>query len=171
MKIKKQKWNVAKVIFIAIACCCAWAFEQYKSNLPLDNNEVELVKCVDGDTARFLINGNEETVRFLAIDTPETVKPGTPVQPYGKEASDYTCNILTNASEIKLEYEEGNQTDKYGRGLAWIFADGELVQENLISEGYGKVAYLYGDYRYTSDLQRAETLAKENRLGIWSEEE
>lgn len=171
MKRKKQKRSVQKVIFIAVVCCCVWAFEQYKSNLPLDNKEVELVKCVDGDTARFKINGKEESVRFLAIDTPETVKPNTPIQPYGKEASTYTCDILSNAKNIKLEFEESNQTDKYGRGLAWVFADEELVQKSLITKGYGKVAYLFGNYKYTDDLQAAERIAKENRLGIWSEEE
>ena len=71
-------------------------------------------KCVDGDTAYFLVNENEIKVRFLAIDTPESVSTNVSEQPFGKEASDYTCNKISNADEIVLEYEK-NKTDKYGR--------------------------------------------------------
>lgn len=165
---KKTK-NIYKTLICVFVGISVWGYDQFKSNQPLDSKAVELVRCVDGDTARFMVNGVEETIRFLAIDTPETVKPGTPVQPYGKEARDYTCNILTNASEIKLEYETKNQTDKYGRSLAWIFVDGELLQKNLIHKGFGKVAYLYGDYKYTDELKNTEIIAKESNLGIWSD--
>ena len=67
-------------------------------------------KCVDGDTAYFLVNENEIKVRFLAIDTPESVSTNVSEQPFGKEASDYTCNKISNADEIVLEYEK-NKTD------------------------------------------------------------
>ena len=49
-----------------------------------------------------------------------------------------------------------------------MFVDDELLQEQLIQKGYAKVAYLYGDYKYTSRLQEAEKKAKAERLGIWS---
>ena len=66
-----------------------------------------------------------------------------------------------------MEYEK-EKDDKYGRCLAWVFVDDELLQEQLIQKGYAKVAYLYGDYKYTSRLQEAEKKAKAERLGIWS---
>ena len=55
--------------------------------------EVKFSKCVDGDTIRLKINGQKKRVRLLAIDTPESVTPDKPVQAYGKEASNYTCNF------------------------------------------------------------------------------
>ena len=135
---------------------------------PLTSQEgVQLSKCTDGDTAHFMIDGKDKTVRFLAVDTPETKKPNTPVQPYGKEASNYTCSLLEDADEIRLEFED-EKTDKYGRYLAWIFVDDELLQEKLIQKGYAKVAYLYDDYKYTDKLQKAEKKAKAERIGIWS---
>lgn len=130
-------------------------------------NEVSFKSCVDGDTAKFTIDGEQQTVRFLAIDTPETVKPNTPVQPFGKEASEYTCSSLKSAKSIRLEYEDSNGTEKYGRKLAWVFIDDSLLQQDLITKGFAKVAYLYGDYKYTNDLLAAERTAKDSKVGIW----
>lgn len=133
---------------------------------------VTLEKCVDGDTARFqLSDGTVIKTRFLAIDTPESVHPTKEVELYGKDASEYTCNRLTNAKEIKLEYDGSSEKiDKYGRTLAWVFVDGELLQRQLVDIGYAKVAYLYGDYEYTETLQEIEEQAKTSKKGIWSEE-
>lgn len=131
--------------------------------------EVKLSKCVDGDTARFMIGKKEYSTRFLAIDTPETKHPKRGVEPYGKEASDYTCRMLKKAKKIVLEYDPNStKEDKYGRKLAWIFVDGELLQKQLVKRGYAKVAYLYGDYKYTNTLKIIEKKAKVEKIGIWS---
>jgi len=72
---------------------------------------VTLNKCVDGDTAWFNLNNETIKTRFLAIDTPESTNK---IEEYGKEASSYTCNLLTNASVIEIEYDENSdKTDKY----------------------------------------------------------
>jgi len=69
-----------------------------------------------------------------------------------------------------LEYDsDSDKTDKYDRHLVWVFYDDNFLQEELISLGYAKVAYLYGDYKYTTDLQNIEIVAKSNKIGIWSE--
>lgn len=131
---------------------------------------VKFSKCVDGDTAKFLLNGEEITVRFLAIDTPETKHPTKGVEPYGKEASDFTCNIITNAESIYLEYDNNSdKIDKYNRYLAWVWVDDNLIQKELVKQGLAKVAYLYGDYKYTNELKKLETEAQENKLNIWSD--
>lgn len=133
---------------------------------------VTLEDCVDGDTARFR-TANDEVIkaRFLAIDTPETVHPTTGEEPFGKTASEYTCESLTNAEEIKLEYDaNSDEEDNYGRKLVWVFVDETLLQNSLVSKGYAEVAYLYGDYKYTATLEESEKQAKASKLGIWSEE-
>ena len=81
----------------------------------------------------------------------------------------YTCDALSSAKEIRLEYEK-EKDDKYGRCLAWVFVDDELLQEKLIRKGYAKVAYLYDEYTYTGRLQKAEKEAKERELGLWDKE-
>ncbi len=131
-------------------------------------SEVQLEKCIDGDTAHFLVDGNDTTVRFLAIDTPETKHPTKGEEPFGQEASEYTCSVLQKATVIELEYDEGSdRADKYGRKLAWVFVDGYLLQEQLVELGYAKVAYLYGNYKYTDRLISAQKRAKGSNLGIW----
>jgi len=142
------------------------------SVLPISANTrktVELAKCTDGDTAHFLIDGKDTTVRFLAIDTPEYTKEK---EPYGKEASEFTCNALKEADVIALEYDEGSDvSDKYGRDLAWVYVDNDLLQKQLVSEGLAEVAYIYGDYAYTDELYEAQEQAKKAGLGIWSGEQ
>lgn len=134
--------------------------------------EVKFSDCVDGDTAKFIYKKKEITARFLAVDTPETVHPNKKEEPYGKEASEYTCNKLKNAEVIKLEYDkDSDELDKYNRHLVWVFVDGELLQKKLVSKGFASVAYLYGDYKYTDELEAAEQDAEDSKLGIWAVEE
>lgn len=137
----------------------------------LGNNKVNVnfSKCIDGDTAKFLMNGKEIKVRFLAIDTPETNHPTKDEEPYGKEASDYTCNKLKNSNNIVLEFDpKSDRKDKYDRYLAWIFVDDSLLQEELIKKGLAQVKYAYSDYKYLDDLYDAQDQAKNNKIGIWN---
>ena len=130
----------------------------------VERQSVTLKKCIDGDTAIFRINKKNVKVRFLAIDTPEISKN---IQAYGQEAKDFTCNKLSNAKNIELEYEK-NKYDKYGRTLAWVFYDNKLLQKELVRNGLAKVTYLYDDYKYTNKLKTVEKYAINNSKGIYS---
>ena len=132
---------------------------------------VKFSDCVDGDTIKVLINKKEYTVRMLAVDTPESVHPTKGVEYYGKEASQYTCNLVKNAKKLELEYDDASdKEDKYGRLLAWVFVDGKLLQEELIKNGYAKVAYLYDDYKYTKKLESVQEKTSANNIGVWDTE-
>ena len=131
--------------------------------------KVKLDKCVDGDTAKFVINDEVKTVRFLSINTPEIKHGSTEAEAFGDEASDFTCSALKAARSIKLQYDpKSDQTDKYGRVLAWVFVDDDLLQEKLITEGLAEIKYVYADYLYTDSLKTLEEVAKEAHKGIWS---
>jgi len=141
------------------------------NNWVVGKKEVKFLTCVDGDTAKFDIDGERYTARFLAIDTPETVHPNKGEEPWGKEASNLTCSLLTNAKKVELELDaDSDKFDKYDRILVFVWADGVLVQDELIKKGFAEVAYLYGDYRHTPLLQDHEAVAKANKVGMWSEE-
>ena len=134
----------------------------------LNKQNVKFSACVDGDTARFIMKKKEIKVRFLAIDTPESVHPTIGEEEYGKEASKYTCDRLKNAKKISIEYDpDSDKTDKYDRHLVWVYVDDSLLQKELISKGYAEVAYLYGDYLYTEDLRNEQEKAKSSKVGIW----
>lgn len=155
-----------KVVMIFLFFCL------FITNVYAERVLVKFEACVDGDTIKVILDNKKTTVRFLAIDTPETVHPTKGEQPFGKEASNYTCNKVKNAKKLEIEYDKGSsKVDKYDRTLAWIFTDDLLLQKDLISLGYAKVAYLYGDYKYTEDLKKEESIAKSKKLGVWSLEE
>lgn len=155
-----------KTIFFLL---CFTFFITYVNAEEYNIDSVKFKKCVDGDTAVFTLNNEDIKVRFLAIDTPETVHPNQGKDPIGLLASEYTCNKINNAKNIKLEYDEASSKyDKYKRVLAWIWIDNHLLQEELINLGYAKLAYLYGDYKYLDRLFKSEDISKEKKLGIWS---
>ncbi|WP_052137771.1 thermonuclease family protein [Heyndrickxia ginsengihumi] len=141
-----------------------------KANTPSNQHVVTLVQTVDGDTIKVNYNGKVETVRYLLVDTPEEKKPGTCVQPYAVSA--YNENKkLVNSGKLSLEFEtNGDKRDKYGRLLAYVFVDGKSVQEELLKEGYARVAYIYNPpYKYLSKYQSDEKIAKNKHLNIWSQ--
>lgn len=89
----------------------------------------------------------------------------------GVEASNFTKEKLKNATKIELEFDNNSdRTDKYNRYLAWIWIDGELLQNLLVKEGLAKIAYLYGDYKYIDVLKESQNIAKEQKLGMWKDE-
>ncbi len=139
--------------------------------MQLRSNRVKVLldHCIDGDTASFLIDGKKQSVRFLAIDTPE-VTMGK-IEEYGKEDSEYTCNLLKEGQDIYLEYDSHSERyDKYGRLLAWVFVDYNNLSELLLSKGYAKVQYIYGAYQYLDVLCRVQEESYDNRLGIWKKD-
>lgn len=74
---------------------------------------------VDGDTIDVIIDGKTTRIRLLGIDTPETVHPRKPVENFGKNASDFTRNTLTNQI-VWLTFDQ-TPVDHYGRRLAYIW--------------------------------------------------
>ena len=133
--------------------------------------EVELVEVINGDTAKFKMNGEQITVRFLGINTKETVDPEIGEEVWGKEASDFTKEKLENVTKIELEFDEvADEKDKYDRYLSWIWIDDELLQNLLVENGLAENYMLQNNYKYAGMLQESEENAKNNKLGIWSEE-
>ena len=129
--------------------------------------EVTLDKCVDGDTAWFNLDNERIKTRFLAINTPESTNK---IEAYGKEASNYTCNMLTNAKKIEIEYDSNSDKfDKYDRHLVWVFVDDTLLQEKLLEEGLAEIKYIYWDYKYLDEIKKVESTAKKNKVGMWSD--
>ena len=144
--------------------CFLFCFNVHASN----KFSVKLDKCIDGDTARFFINGESKTVRFLSINAPEIAHDDVLEEFYGNESSEYTCKVLSRAKSIKLEYDpKSDKVDKYDRVLAWVYVDGDLLQKDLVCKGYAEVKYVYEDYMYSKELKDLESNAKENKIGMW----
>lgn len=131
--------------------------------------EVMFKKHIDGDTARFSLNGHDFKTRFLLVDTPETVKQGVSPQKFGKEASERTNELLTNAAVIEVQFDNGDRTDRYSRALCYVYVDGKLIQNILVLEGLARVAYVYSpNDSLLSEIEENEQLARDLKIGIWS---
>lgn len=130
---------------------------------------VTLYRVVDGDTVNvYDENGSELKLRLLLIDTPETVHPNKPVEPYGREASARMTELVNSAEQLYIEYDQGAKTDHYDRHLVYLYADDVNVHQVLLEEGLARVGYVYEQQRYLSDFRESEQYAKDNQLGIWS---
>ncbi|MBF0713892.1 thermonuclease family protein [Gemella sp. GH3] len=130
---------------------------------------VQFVRKIDGDTIKVKFNNQDLTVRYLLVDTPETVKANTEVQPYGPEASDLNEKILKNAKKVEIEFDVYEKKDKYDRALAYVYADGKSVQEQLLKEGLAEIKYVKEpDTRYLNNFKKAQNEAKSNKKNLWS---
>ncbi|PKR87132.1 hypothetical protein CWO92_01865 [Heyndrickxia camelliae] len=160
-------------IFVLLGACSQSSVHQNKkqSDTPQGLVAGTIIRTVDGDTVHVNINGKEENIRLLLIDTPETHKPGTPVQPYGPEASDYAKKELAVGTKVMVEEGvKGHERDKYGRLLAYIYLpNGKMYNEEVVKKGLARVAYIYEpNTMHLSDLKKDESYAKKHKLGIWS---
>lgn len=137
-------------------------------------------RVVDGDTAEVTINGNQYKLRFIGVDTPETVHPSKSVEYFGKEASNFTKEKLEN-KEIYLE-KDVSDTDRYGRKLRYIWLEEpndksnptikEIKEKNfnaiLLDQGYAKLSTFPPDVKYVEEFKEIEKEARENERGLWS---
>lgn len=133
-----------------------------------------VVKVVDGDTidAKLDDEGKVYRIRFLGINTPETVDPRRPVQCFGKEASNKMKELLTG-KRIRLEADpEADERDKYGRLLRNVYLeDGTDVNAYMVREGY---AYAYLSFplnaKRKKELRKLQEDAKMAGRGLWNPE-
>lgn len=124
-----------------------------------------VARAVDGDT--LLLADPQERVRLIGADTPETVKPNWPVEPWGREASRFTKKFVAGG-EVRLEFD-GSPRDKYGRVLAYVWVERRMLNEELLRAGLARAEL---EYRYSDAMKarfrRAEAEARAARRGIWS---
>lgn len=128
-------------------------------------------KVVDGDTIEIERFGRKETVRLIGVDTPETLDPRKPVQCFGREASEYSKNLLAGR-EIRIEPDPlVGERDKYNRLLAYVWLDeNQLVNKMLVAGGYAhEYTYRSQAYKYQQLFKDSERQAKMAGNGLWAE--
>jgi micrococcal nuclease len=125
-----------------------------------------VTNVVDGDTIDVLINGKEMRVRYIGIDTPETVDPRRPVGCFGREASERNRRLVEGKS-VGLE-RDVSETDQYERLLRYVWVDGQMVNETLVEEGYAKAVTYPPDVKYADLFASLQGQAREAGRGLWS---
>lgn len=133
--------------------------------------KAEVIDHVDGDTVKVRVQDppavldEVETIRLLGVDTPETVRPNSPVERFGREASDFTRErLLGRAVYVAFDWD---LRDRYGRLLAYIYTgQGECFNAALIREGYA-YAYLQYPFQFMDEFRSLEREATREKRGLW----
>ncbi|MBQ6492268.1 MAG: thermonuclease family protein [Erysipelotrichaceae bacterium] len=116
---------------------------------------------LDGDTAVFFLDGEDVTVRFLAVDTPEIDEEGY------TEAKNYTDRMLRNANKITLELDPSSPDhDKFDRLLAWVWVDKDLLQAKMVENKTCEIRYLFNEYLYTDFLYKKQKETEKNENSV-----
>jgi micrococcal nuclease len=146
---------------------------------PLGHEEAIVRRVVDGDTIEVTITGRKEgpgaglaeigrtyDVRLIGIDTPESVDPNSPVECFGKEASQATAALL-QGREVRL-VDDVENTDRYDRLLRYVYLAEEMANARLVLNGYAH-AYTYPpNVRHSSLLADLQAAARESDRGLWA---
>jgi micrococcal nuclease len=154
-------WVVVVLVLVSL-----WRFYHAPPAPPetLAEGLYDVQRVVDGDT---LLLANRARIRLIGADTPETVKPHHPVEPWGPEASKFTRQFVAG-KQVRLEFDR-QRLDRYGRFLAYVWVGDRMLNEELIRAGLARAEL---QYHYSSSMKRrfrrAEDEARSAGRGIWS---
>jgi micrococcal nuclease len=133
---------------------------------PTAFGRAQVLRVVDGDTIRVRLDGRTERVRYIGVDTPESVKPDTPVQCFAKKASHFNASLVAGrAVTLRTDAEE---RDRYGRLLAYVYADGRFVNRELVARGYARTLTIPPNVAHADEFARLARRAHEAGAGLWS---
>jgi micrococcal nuclease len=124
-----------------------------------------VVRVVDGDTIVVRLDGREQRVRYIGINTPESVDPRRAVQCFGREGAARNGELV-GGKTVWLE-RDVSETDQYGRLLRYVAVDGRLVNAELVREGYARAVTYPPDVRYADYLRDLEREARAAGRGLW----
>jgi micrococcal nuclease len=125
-----------------------------------------VVRVVDGDTIQVRLDGGRtERVRYIGIDTPETVKPDTPVQCFAKKASHFN-SALVDGRDVVLR-TDAEQRDRYGRLLAYVYAGGRFINRELVARGYARTLTIPPNVAHANEFARLAHDARDAGIGLW----
>ena len=125
----------------------------------------QVVRVVDGDTIEVALNGKLYRVRYIGIDTPETVHPAIGEEPYGKEASNKNKELV-EGKVVALE-KDVSEIDQYGRLLRYVYVADLFVNAELVRLGYAQVSTDPPDVKYQDYFLQLQKEAREAQRGLW----
>jgi micrococcal nuclease len=160
----QRRWLVLLALLV-LAGLQAWrnySGDRAGAELPAEKAAVQRV--VDGDT---LLLPDRTRIRLIGVNAPESVKPDSPVEPFGPEASDFTKHFIAGG-DVRLEFDK-ERLDQYGRTLAYVWVGDKLLNEELLRAGLARWEkhYHYSDQK-KARFRRAEQEARDAKRGIWS---
>lgn len=135
------------------------------SEPPGGSAEADVDRVVDGDTIEVDLDGHEEDVRYIGIDTPESVKPDSPVECFGPEASERN-HELVDGRRVRLVFDR-ERRDVYGRLLAYVYVGDELINAELLRGGYAQTLEIEPNTSHAEQFREIESDAAAAERGLW----
>lgn len=126
---------------------------------------VPVTRAVDGDTIEVLIGASEEDVRYIGVDTPESVAPGEPVECFGPQASDFNADLV-EGHQVRLVFD-AERRDTYGRLLAYVYLGDTFVNAELVRRGFARTLTIPPNDSFAGVFARLEQNAAAAGRGLW----
>lgn len=171
LRYRARRPLVVVGLLLLVALFRLWAPDDRRQTNPesLPEGIYRVQRVVDGDT---LVLENGARIRLIGADTPETVKPNSPVEPYGPKASEFTKQLIDDShGEVRLQMDR-ERKDRFDRFLAYVFVGDRMLNEELIRAG---LATARTEFNYSESMKRrfrkAEAEAKTESRGLWSSKE
>jgi micrococcal nuclease len=128
-----------------------------------------VTRVVDGDTLHVRLGGRQERVRLIGIDTPESVKPGSPVECFAKEAAGHTAGLVPPGTAVRL-VRDIEARDRYGRLLAYVYrrSDSLFVNLALARDGVAAPLTIPPNVAHAEEFAAAAGQARQRGRGLWA---
>ena len=127
--------------------------------------EVVVSRVVDGDTIEVQLDGQDEDVRYIGVDTPETVKPEAAVECFGPQASSFN-HRLVEGQQVRLVFG-AERRDVYGRLLAYAYIGHRFVNAELVRRGLARTLEIPPNTLHSALFERLEMSAARRGRGLW----
>lgn len=160
----RREWIGSAILFVAVALLILRPWESDPDGGPTSSAAL-VTRVVDGDTIEARIGDEIEDVRLIGVDTPETVKPGEPVQCFGPRASAFTHRQL-ESQRVRLVFGV-ERRDVYDRLLAYAYLDGRLFNSTLLRRGLARSLTIPPNDRFAALFKRLEMAAARAGRGLW----
>jgi micrococcal nuclease len=153
------------VLLVLVALVLARPWEWREGEQGPASASARVVRAVDGDTIEVRIGGKLEDVRYIGVDTPETVKPDTPVQCFGPRASAFD-HRLVEGRRVRLVFGV-ERRDVYGRLLAYVYLGRRFVNAELVRRGLARTLTIAPNDLHAKLFKRLEKRASRLGRGLW----
>jgi micrococcal nuclease len=160
--------KLTKILLVVALSCLLLGIgligKQYGEESNRGENEIEVIRAIDGDSVAISVNGRRDEARLTGIDAPEMGQ-----RPWGRRAREHLKDLIFRSSgKPSIEYDV-ERRDKYGRLLAYIrTGDGRLVNSAMLRDGYAVLFTVPPNVRYVKKFREDQAYAREQRLGIWA---
>lgn len=136
--------------------------------VPGGSATARVARVVDGDTIAVEIDGRAERVRYIGVDTPETVKPNAPVECWGPAASALNRRLVAVGADVRLRFDR-ELRDRYDRLLAYVYRDGDglFVNARLVRDGAARTLSISPNTTHARELAGLQASARAAGRGLW----